>query len=82
MLNTLAFLLGGGDLYLFPPRKLGMDVFNNLDIFALCRARINPDPPDYCVSLRLLSIASQSTESILVKEVSCTLQRSFDGAVP
>ncbi|MGE9501828.1 hypothetical protein ACQP3D_25875, partial [Escherichia coli] len=42
------------DLYHFSPGKLGMDVINNLVIFAICRVGPYPNPSDYCVYPTLL----------------------------
>lgn len=61
----------------FLPRKLGLDVVNNLVTFAICRARIHSNPTNYYVYPRLLRIVFQSIGLIHMKEVPCTLQKNL-----
>lgn len=46
MLTMQEQLLDGGINAHFPPRKLGMDIVNDLVTLAICRARPHPNPPE------------------------------------
>ena len=60
---------------MFWPGQLEVDVIYNMVIFAFSSVRPHPNLTD--IYPRLLSIVSKSVELILIKEVSCTLQKSF-----